>query len=269
VPVPRRVEGIAIFGVAGMAPNGLGPALGEVLIARGGYPAFFLTACAFALVSALLTTRLPERTPRDGGTVAAPPGGAARDVVRTVLQGGLLRVMVAAVVFGAGIDVAFYFVAPFTRDLGLPRAAPFFAAYAGTTVVLRVFGRRLLGRAGTHRVVVPAFASFAIGLAVLAFLPAPGVLLLAGVACGAGHGSLFPLLNALAVARTPVRLHGTVVSLYTGAIDLGAVLGTPIGGAVAHLAGYPAMFLLTALACVGALALMASDPHRHRPGEAR
>lgn len=268
VPVTRRVEGIAIFGVAGMAPNGLGPALGEELIARAGYEWFFLVASGFALVSVLVTTRLPERRPAADAT-GPRPGGAVRDLWHTVLRGGLLRVMVATVVFGAGIDVAFYFVAPFTRDLGIARAAPFFAAYASTTIGLRILGRRLLGRAGTHRIAVPAFAVFAAGLALLALLPAPGVMLLAGIACGAGHGSLFPVMNALAIARTPPRLHGTVVSLYTGALDLGAVLGTPIGGAVAWTAGYRVMFLLAAISCVAASTLMASDPHRHRPAEPR
>jgi MFS family permease len=269
VPATRRVEGIAIFGVAGMAPNGLGPALGEVVIARAGYPGFFLTAAAFALLSLALTTLIPERTPRPPAAPPSPPGGAAADVLRTVLHGGLSRLMVATVLFGAGIDVAFYFVAPYTRDLGIERAAPFFAAYASTTVALRVFGRRLLGRAGAHRIAGPAFAVFALGLAGLCLLPAPGVMLLSGIACGAGHGSLFPVLNALAVARTPARLHGTVVSLYTGALDLGAVLGTPIGGAVARLAGYRVMFALAALTLVAALVLMATDPTRHHPAETR
>ena len=268
VPVTRRVEGIAIFGVAGMAPNGLGPALGEELIARAGYPWFFLVASGFALVAVLVTSRLPERRPVPE-TTAPPARGTVRDLWHTVLHGGLLRVMVATVVFGAGINVAFYFVAPFTRDLGIVRATPFYAAYASTTIGLRILARRLLGRAGTHRIAVPAFVVFAAGLALLALLPAPGLMLLSGIACGAGHGSLFPVMNALAVARTPPRLHGTVVSLYTGALDLGSVLGTPIGGAIAWAAGYRVMFLVAAASCVVASTLMASDPHRHRTVEPR
>ena len=80
-------------------------------------------------------------------------------------------------------------------------APPFYAAYASTTVGLRILARRLLGRAGTHRIAVPAFVVFAAGLALLALLPAPGLMLLSGIACGAGHGSLFPVMNALAVAH--------------------------------------------------------------------
>src|SRR5207244_7231848 len=98
-----------------------------------------------------------------------------------------------------------------TRDLGIARAAPFFASYATATIVLRAFGRRLPDRVGAHPIAVPAFAVFAAGLAALTLLPLPGILVAAGIACGAGHGSLFPVLNGLAVPRTPPPFHGTVV----------------------------------------------------------
>jgi MFS family permease len=50
VPVSRRSEGIAMFGIWGMLPNGLGPWLGEVLIGRGGFRIYFTVAAIFALL---------------------------------------------------------------------------------------------------------------------------------------------------------------------------------------------------------------------------
>jgi MFS family permease len=64
VPVSRRSEGIAMFGVWGMLPNGLGPWLGEILIARAGFRAYFLTAVAFAVVSLCISRLLPETASR-------------------------------------------------------------------------------------------------------------------------------------------------------------------------------------------------------------
>jgi MFS family permease len=260
VPAARRVEGIAIFGVAGMAPNGLGPALGEVVIARAGYAGYFLVAAGFALVSLALVTLIPERRPDfhhgDGD-------GSVRALARLALGGTLGRIITATVLFGAGVNAAFYFVAPFSRDLGLARAAPFFAAYATTTIVLRIFGRRLPDRLGAHAIAIPAFGAFALGLAALCLLPLPGVLVVAGILCGAGHGSLFPVLNGLAVSRTPARLHGSVVSLYTAALDGGAMVGTPLCGAIARAAGYRVMFSLMALASALGLALIVRDGRRN------
>jgi MFS family permease len=263
VPVARRIEGIAIFGTFGIAPNGIGPALAEVVIARAGYPAFFVVAAAFAALSLALTALLPDDRPSRAHASTAT-SGAGGGMIRAALEGGLVRLMLATALFGVGVNVAFFFVAPFARDLGIARAAPFFAAYASTTILLRVLGRRLLGRIGSHRIAVPGFAVFALGLVTLCLLPASGVLVLAGIACGAGHGSLFPVLNTLIVARTPPRLHGTVLGLYTGALDLGAVLGAPLGGAVARAAGYRVMFALTALACLAGLASVADDARHAR-----
>jgi len=259
VPAERRVEGIAVFGIAGMAPNGIGPALGEVMIGRAGYHGLFLTAGAFAALSVVLTLLLPgdgHRVERAGGAVRV------REMARVLRRGDLLTVMVATVLFGAGVNAAFFFVAPYTRDLGIERAAPFFGAYAATTILLRLFGRRLPDRLGPERIAVPAFAVFALGLAALTLLPAPGVLVVAGIACGAGHGTLFPVLNGLAVIRTPPRLHGTIVSLYTAALDGGAVLGTPVCGAIAELAGYRAMFATMAAMSLAGLASMWMDARR-------
>src|SRR5207249_1179138 len=118
----------------------------RVLLAAGvmnvaSFPPFLLLGGTGPWLYLLATLHLVER-----GAVpvhAAAPRSAARDMARLVLRGGLLPVMAATVLFGAGINAAFYFVAPFTRDLHIARAAPFFAAYASTTIALRVFGRRL------------------------------------------------------------------------------------------------------------------------------
>lgn len=265
IPAPRRVEGIAIFGIAGMAPNGLGPALGEVMIARAGWAGFFLTATAWATVSVALTALARERRVVGTHEVAA----AGRELLALVSRRGLVAVLAATVLFGAGINAAFYFVAPFTRDLGIARTAPFFAAYATATICLRAFGRRLPDRVGAHPIAVPSFALFAAGLAALTLLPLPGVLVAAGIACGAGHGSLFPVLNGLAVTRTPPRLHGSVVSLYTAALDGGAVIGTPLCGMLAELAGYRPMFATMAAASLGGLVLMLHDLRYHLRNESR
>jgi MFS family permease len=264
-PPSRRAEGIAVFGVFGMAPNGLGPWLGEVIIADAGFDAYFLTAAGFGLASTLLTLLIPRRKTTVAATETVKRG-TWHDMREAVAQPGIPRVLVTFLLLGIAINAAFFFVAPFTRVLGMERAAPFFTAYAATSVVIRVFGRRILDVLGPHRVSIPAFALFALGLGALGQLPRDGVLVACGIACGAGHGTLFPVLSALAIARAPVRMQGTVVSLTTAALDLGAVVGTPVCGLVAQLLGYPAMFGGVAVASLAGLALMASD--RTRPARA-
>jgi MFS family permease len=263
VPFTRRAEGIAIFGMAGMAANGLGPYLGEIVIAEAGYRAYFATAAGLGLVSTVVAAVAPLGAP---AAPATHSGGALAGLRVAIRHPGIARVLVVTVLLGLAINAAYFFVAPFVHGLGLERAGPFFAAYSLTSVVIRFFGRRALDDWGAHRVSVPAFAIFALGLAGLALLPAADVLVASGIACGAGHGTLFPVLNALATQRAPSGLQGTVVSLHTAAIDLGAVVGTPLCGALAYWMGYPAMFAVSAAFCIMGAWVIGADPVRGRVG---
>jgi MFS family permease len=257
-PPARRTEGIAIFGVAGLLSSGIGPALGEIVLDHAGYPGLFLVAAVFGLVSLGFVAMLPADDPRPH--VAHASGGVAAHLGQTLAQRGILRVLGATFLFGVAINATSFFVAPWTRAVGVERAGPFFLAYAVTAAGLRVVGRRALDRIGPHAVAIPAFAVFAFGLLVLGLLPMPGVLLMSGIACGTGHGTLFPVLNVLAITRAPPGVTGSAVSLYTGALDLGAVVGTPLCGVLAETMGYPAMFAVVALGAIAGLVLLARDP---------
>ena len=265
-PPARRTEGIAIFGVAGLLSSGIGPALGEVVLDHGGYPGLFLVAAAFGLLSLVFVAMLPSDESRPHVEHASP--GVAAHLGQTLAQRGLVRALAATFLFGVAINATSFFVAPWTRAVGVERAGPFFLAYAVTAAGIRVLGRRMLNRIGPHAVAIPAFAIFAFGLVVLGFLPAPGVLLLSGIACGTGHGTLFPVLNVLAITRAPPGVTGSAVGLYTGALDLGAVVGTPICGALAQTVGYPAMFGVVALGSIAGLVLLARDPRVARERDA-
>ncbi len=263
VPPSRRTEGIATFGVAGMIPNGLGPMLGEIVIVRLGYTGYFLVACGFAVLSLALTLLLREPAPHARGTVIS-----MSVVARTLGRGHVFDILLATVLFGAGMTAAFYFVAPFTRDLAIARAGPFFVTYAFTAAGARLIGREVLDHPRRARLTLLGFALFAAGLLTLCLLPRPGVLLLAGMLAGAGGGLLFPVLQALCVERTPPAIHGVVVSLYTGAIDAGTVLGAPLLGAIAHFAGYRWMFTTAAGVSLMGLGLMLVDIRRVQPASA-
>jgi len=263
-PPTRRAEGIAVFGVAGMTANGLGPPIGEWLIDGPGFPAYFLAASAFGLVSVLMTTLVapdvPVRTP------GAVPSGMRRALGALVRHPGLGRVFVTTVLLGVAINAAFFFVAPFVRSLGPLKAGPFFTAYAATSIATRLFGRRALDALGPHRAGIPAFLIFAAGLAALRAVPAPWVLIACGIACGLGHGALFPLLGAAASVRAPAGMQGTVMGLFTGALDLGAVVGTPLCGVLVDTVGYPAMFAVTAGACIGGVVMLRLDRRSMQAG---
>ena len=79
------------------------------------------------------------------------------------------RVLAVTLVLGMAIDAAFFFVTPFTRDVGLARSGPFFVSYATVSILIRLLGRRALDVLGPHRVSYPAFAIFGLGFVLTGF----------------------------------------------------------------------------------------------------
>ncbi len=253
VPEARRAEGIAVFGLAGLVANGLAPALGEWVIPRGGFAGFFAVAGGWAAVSLLLSLRLvePDR-PVEG------PADGSGSVLRVLRDRGLRPIMLTTLAFGVGVTSVFTFLAPFAVAHDLGSVGGFFACYAGAAALVRTVGGRIPDVVGLRRVLLPALALLGLGiLGLVAASRYPALLPAFGAACGAAHGYVFPILNALAVARAPREAWGTVVSLYTAMFDLGGVVGGPVLGAIALALGYQAMYLAAAASGIVGFLIMA------------
>jgi predicted MFS family arabinose efflux permease len=259
VPQERRIEGVAMFGVAGMLPNGLGPPLGEMLLERSGPAAFFLCAAGFSVVSLALTALLRDARGDHPTPAERPRASAWLGLVRLP---ELRAVYLATFLFGIGLAAMFTFLAPYALASGRGEVGAFFFAYALAAIVTRIVGGGIPERVGPRRVLIPALLAYGVGVAATPLTGSHGALLAIGVVCGMGHGYAFPILNVLVVARTPGHVRGAVVSLYTAMIDLGQMVGAPLLGAIA-MRGFGAMFATAGAALVlAALALRVAD----RPG---
>ena len=140
-PISRRAEGISLFGIWGMLPNGLGPLLGEFLIHRLGFQIYFLVGAGFALLSLCLSQLLPETVRVGSKTAVGSAPTAALGPNR-----GLLFVLGTTFLFGAGVNSLLTFFAPFTQTRGGGAVGGFFMSYACTAVAVRVLTPRLPDR---------------------------------------------------------------------------------------------------------------------------
>jgi predicted MFS family arabinose efflux permease len=100
-------------------------------------------------------------------------------------------------------------------------------------------------------------ALLAIGAAGLALLAVPGpVTLIAGIVLGFGFGWAWPGLMNFAVVRLHPQAPAAATSITQTGVYAGGCVG-PLGlGAIAHYAGYPAMWTAGAVAMLSAAALM-------------
>ena len=247
IPVGRRAEGIALFGISGIAAGGIGPLVGEIVLHRGGYALYFPTLAALAFV-ALLGTLLLGRI--GGLRHTATP--AETHMRHLIFEPGRLRLWLVVATFGFTIGGFTIFVAPHVEREGLRSVSLFFLSYSASAVVLRAFFSTLPDRIGLRRSLFPSLLALVLTALFLGFDATNRGLVIAGIFGGVGHGFAFPVLGALAVERAPQRERGAVMSVFTSAIDVGFLASGPALGYVARPYGYPAAFLgCGAMAIVG------------------
>jgi MFS family permease len=255
VPPARRIEGIALFGVSGMLPVGLGGLLGDFILAAGGYPLLFTTSFACSLVALCLS--LPLRDPPRH--VGPPPRG----IVAALLQRDLVPLWLGGLLFATALAAHFTFLKTFVLATATGSVGSFFAAYSCAAVVLRIGFGKIPERIGPRRALFPAMASMAAGLCLLAVAPSSAAVTAAGVLCGLGHGFAFPILLATVVTRARPSERGAALSIYTALFDAGILAGGPMLGAIIGAAGYTAMFMTAAgLVATAALVLAVFDAGR-------
>jgi MFS family permease len=245
IPPERRTHGLALFGISGLAPIGIGSSLGDLLLRIADYRTLFVVAAAFSGVAFLLAMTLES----SGVKVGATPHG-----FKTVLLNRALRpIWLGAAMLSIGFATVFVFVKTYVDTSGLSSVGPFFVAYAATAVLLRTVFGRVPDRVGPRKVVVPGILGYAACFAALALIGSNVGLVLAGAFGGFGHGVTFPVLLSMSTTRADPDSRGATTSVFTAILDGGLLAFGPLLGVIITGPGYPAMFgVVAAFLCAGA-----------------
>jgi MFS family permease len=242
VPVSRRTEGIALFGVAGLLPIGVAGIVGDVVLSIAGFRELFLTAAAFAVATFLLSLPLPERRPE------LAPGESPIGFWRTVGMRRLLPIWWMIGSFSAVLTAYFVFIRRYVDDTGIGSVGLFFSTYVALAILERIFLGWLPDRVGRMKVLYPSLAAMVLGFFVLAGAGTWMGVAIAGALCGAGHGFTFPILTAMLVDRAPDADRGSAMSFFTALFDVGTLIGGPILGAIIDTSGWGPMFTVSGVA---------------------
>ncbi|NDU74307.1 MFS transporter, partial [Actinomadura sp. DSM 109109] len=241
VPAERRGEGIGLFGVVAGVPSLAALPLGVWLAGRAGYTPVFVAGSVASLAALAVLPGLPRRITGPAPAAAAPerPFGIAAGL----RSAALLRpaVAFASTAMAAGILVTFL---PEAVPGGVAAAALFVQPAAAT--LSRWWSGRIGDRYGAARLLPPAVAASAAGIALLSVAPGTAGVLAAMVVFGAGFGVAQNASMAVMFERAPASGYGTVSALWNIGYDGGMGVGGAAFGLVAAATGYPAAFALTA-----------------------
>ena len=255
IPAERRGEGLGLYGVVAGVPALVSLPAGVWAADRWGYGPVFAVTAAAALLALVSVPGLP------GGR---PPASERADGVLAGLRNPrLLRLALvfAASTVAAGVLVTFVPLAVTTATA----TAALFAQPAAATAARWAAGR-IGDRRGHARLLCPGVVLSAAGMALLAAVHVPAVVI-GGAACfGTGFGILQNATLAMMYACAPRGAYDAVSAIWNAAWDAGMGAGAAVIGLLAATAGYPAAFVITAALVLPALVPVLGE--RSRPAHA-
>lgn len=264
LPPGRQGEAMATFSLSGMLPAAFGALLGEMILRRWGFPAFFCAATALCAVAAITLKLLPEELSGpaiERRTTSSAVGLADAISYRMLLFDPLLAPLwVVTLFFGLASSSRVTFVAPFAYQRGIHEVGWYFTIFALVAVAVRLSGRAM-DRVGLERMLAPSLAVLALGLVLLVGTGRFHLLEVAAAVAGLGHGVAYPALSALVVRNTQAGGIGRSSSIYTSAWDASSMIGPYLLGLIANRIGYGRMFIVAGgLSMAGAIYLQVRQP---------
>ena len=148
---------------------------------------------------------------------------------------------------------------------GIGHGPAVFSVFAATVVATRLVAGGLPDRIGAARCAVGAALIETAGLVLLGAAQDLAVVIVGAIGMGAAFSLLFPSLSLVAVDRVGPERRGAAMGTFTASFDLGMLVGSPLVGAAAAIAGYSAAFYVAAAAAPDLRRLLA----RHVPGGGR
>jgi len=240
LPADRRGEGLGLLGIVSGVPAIVALPAGVWL--AGHHLA--AAAAATAAVTALLPLAAIRWLPSGRGTQPGHGTGPERRMPgrsRNWLAGGTLRLplIFAAATIAAGVLDSFL---PLVREIPTSLCSAALLVQSVVATLSRWQAGRLGDRHGHTRLLIPALAVAALGMAAMLLLSSPVVFFAGVVLFGAGFGALESATLALMIEQLP---EAKASALWNLAYDAGYGAGPAVFGLFCVRTGYPAAFALT------------------------
>ncbi|HEX6287026.1 MAG TPA: MFS transporter [Acidimicrobiia bacterium] len=222
IPLKRRTQGLAIFGLSGLIPIAIGGYFGDVVIEEFGFSGLFICAAAVSFLSWLVVWALPVlpvrgRQPR-------------RSFWAALAQRNLLPIWLATLLFTVGLESLFTFTRTFVDERDVGTAGLFFAVYGISAAVTRIVGGSMYDRLPHRPLLVGSLAAYGVGVGCMAIAQDVPLLFAAALITGTAHGAAFPLLSSEVVNRARVSERGSAMATFTSIFDIALLAGAPAVG---------------------------------------
>lgn len=243
LPFSRRAEGIGYYGLSNNVASALAPSVG--LAVYGAWADFDLlmwVGFALALLGVAVTwsTRLPRR-PRP---LPRKPFSFRKLVLWRGWSQGLSTVCFAFAYGLISTYVALYSI----EELGITHGMGFFFLLFSTGLILsRLVGSRTLRQGKIVQNAVVGVSLGVVGYLLFAGVHTEWALYVSALICGLGNGHFFPAVQNMFINMCSKDERGTANSTLFVSWDIGAGIGTLMGGVLAESFGFGPAFWVAAL----------------------
>ena len=237
LPPERRGEGLGLLGIVSGVPAIVALPAGVWLAGHHLAAAAAVTAATVALLPLLVIRRLPGgREARQPASAGRMPG--ARSSGRVAGAALRLPLIFAAATIAAGVLDSFL---PIVKSIPSDLCSAALLVQAITATLSRWQAGKRGDRYGHARLLIPALAVAALGMAAMVALGSTVMIFVGMVLFGAGFGVIENATFALLIEQLP---EAKASALWNLAYDAGYGAGPAVFGLICVRTGYPAGFAL-------------------------
>ena len=251
IPEERMTEGIGYMGLTSSISHAIAPALALYLIADGNYGMAFAGAALAGVIAVVsiffVRAKKPEHLQKAKDTEKAR--GLDLFFERQAIRPALLMLLLSACFAGLTTFLATYALSKgFTKaEVGI-----YFTVNACATAAARLCGGRISDRLGRRWSVLIASAMCLMAFLLIPLAKSTVWLWIAAALHGLGYGTIYPMLNAMAVTQAPLERRGTAMATFLTGMDIGGGIGASVCGMIIDLWGMESMFFICAGITAGA-----------------
>lgn len=241
IPKDRLGEGISFLGLGYILALAIGPNLG-ILIAgpEENYRSIYWVSFAFAAVAAALMTLLYN--PKTAVTRAKDKQRQfeiksliAKEVIMLAAIGGFFSLMNGLIST---------FLVNMADEKHIAGYGAYFVVNSIGLFIIRFFAGRLLDRKGLAVILFPAFVLCILAGICLGAAPSLPLILVAAALYAVGQGASQPAIQTSCIRMTGPERIGVATSTYFIGADIGMSIGPMLGGAVAGVFGFSALYFI-------------------------
>ncbi len=238
LPFSRRAEGIGYYGLSNNVASALAPSVG--LAIYGAWADFeLLMWLAFVLALAGLGVTCSTRLPRRPRPLPRKPFRWRSLILWRGWSQGVTTVCSAFAYGLVSTYVALYSIEVLGASHGM---AFFFLLFSTGLILSRLIGSRTLRKGKIVQNGVVGVCLGMLGYILIAGVHAEWALYAAAFTCGLGNGHFFPAVQNMFINMCSKDERGTANSTLFVSWDIGAGIGTLLGGVLAELYGFDVAF---------------------------